>query len=238
MRVLEPAAYPQFFPEHTTGASSTGTVSTMLHQLMKKLHAPIYESRLRALVDAVVPHLRAGDRALDVGCGFGQLGRALLDSPKCPADVHIRGLERAARGDEMIEMDVYAGGTMPYDDRSFDVVIVADVLHHEHDPNALLCECVRVTQRLVIIKDHQRRGLFAQQRIALIDWAANAPYGVPCLYRYNTLQQWRDSHQQHNLTLIDERTAMNLYPPIVNMLFGRSLQYLAVLQRPDAETID
>ena len=198
--------------------------------LMKRLHGPVYESRIRELVRQIVPSLRAGDRVQDVGCGFGTLGRAILDSPDCPKDVHVQGLERVKRGGEAIPVDVYDGGAFPYADKSFDAVILADVLHHERDPDHLIEECVRVSRRLIIIKDHQRKGLLAQQRIALIDWAANAPYGVPCLYRYNTPAQWADSHRRHRLAIDRELQSMRLYPAFYDLLFGGSLQYMAFLR--------
>jgi len=199
--------------------------------LMKKLHGPVYRARLRELVRGIHPHLRTGDSVLDVGCGYGALGRALRDDPQCPADVSITGLERVKRGDEAIEVREYDGVTIPYEDNTFDVVILADVLHHEENPDRLIAECRRVCARLLIIKDHKIDGPLAQPRIAFMDWAANNPYGVPCLYRYHTHEQWKRLHQRHQLTVVEERTAMNLYPPGYNLIFGRRLQYLAVLAK-------
>jgi SAM-dependent methyltransferase len=202
----------------------------MLSGLMRRMHAPIYAARLRELVRCIVPHLQEGDRVLDVGCGFGHLLGALAEADGAPR-IETRGLERVRREGELVAVDAYDGGTMPYGDGSFDVVILADVLHHEADPDHLIDECARVASRLVIIKDHLRQGMLAQSRISFIDWAANAPYGVPCLYRYNTLKQWRASHCRHGLQVVEERTRMTLYPFGVNMVFGRGLQYLAVLRK-------
>jgi SAM-dependent methyltransferase len=199
--------------------------------LMRGLHRPIYASRLRTLVRLILPALRQSDRVLDVGCGFGALGRALMDDGACPPDVQVRGLERYPRTGPLIEVDGYSGGPMPYDDSTFDVVILADVLHHEEDPDALLAECARVTRRAVILKDHKIDGPLAQWRVSFIDWAANAPYGVKCLYQYNTLQGWRACHERHGLHVQREMTSLMLYPKVVNLLFGRRLQYFAVLTR-------
>lgn len=198
----------------------------MLRRLMSTMHAPIYESRLRVLVSHITSHLRPGDRVLDVGCGGGTLGAALMEA----ADgVTVSGLERFKRGGEPIEVVEYDGGDIPLDDDSYDVVILADVLHHEEDPDRLIDECARVSSRLLIIKDHKVQGLLAHARISFMDWAANAPYGVKCLYRYNTLPAWRTSHERHELGLVEEMTSMKLYPPVVNVVFGGTLQYLAVL---------
>lgn len=199
--------------------------------LMTRAHAPVYRARLRALTAEILRHLHPDDRVLDVGCGSGELGRALLEHPHAPAGLRVEGLERVPRSDCAIPVASYDGGRMPYDDGAFDVVIVADVLHHDDDPDALLRECARVASRAVVVKDHQRCGPLARGRIALIDWAANAPHGVPCKFRYNTPSQWRDAASRAGLRPIVELSSMNLYPPLLNLLFGRSLHYFAVLER-------
>jgi 2-polyprenyl-3-methyl-5-hydroxy-6-metoxy-1,4-benzoquinol methylase len=101
----------------------------MLKCVMQSLHAPIYRARIKALIDAIVPHLRESDRVLDVGCGSGALAQAILTSPSCPAKVAIEGLERVKRGNEPICVHEYQGGPIPFASQSYDVVILADVLH-------------------------------------------------------------------------------------------------------------
>jgi SAM-dependent methyltransferase len=199
---------------------------------MKRLHGPVYASRLAELVRRITPHLREGDKVLDVGCGYGTLGRAIMDSPQCPKGVDVRGLERVKRGGEAIPVDAYDGVTIPHAGRSFDVVMLADVLHHEPDPHRLIAECARVSRRLLIIKDHQVKGPLAQQRISLMDWAANAPYGVPCLYRYNTPAEWDRWKNQHALQAEEELRAMRLYPLPYSLFFTPRLQYMGVFRVP------
>ncbi|MCC8944219.1 class I SAM-dependent methyltransferase [Bradyrhizobium sp. Arg62] len=198
--------------------------------LMAATHRPIYATRLRALVRRIVPYLRENERVLDVGCGGGTLGRALMDAPDCPKGVAVMGLERFKRGGEPIEVVSYDGVTIPFGARTYGVVILADVLHHEKDPDRLIRECARVSRRLVIVKDHQVKGPLAQQRISFIDWVANAPYGVECLYRYNTPTQWAQTPERHGLRSLDEVNGMDLYPFGFNLLFGRRLQYMGVWQ--------
>lgn len=203
----------------------------MLSGLMARLHRPIYAHRLRVLADTIVPRLRPGDRVLDVGCGIGTLGRALLDHPNAPGGLVVEGIERVRRGGEPIQVHAYDGIRLPFTDGAYDVVIVADVLHHEPEPLRLLRECARVARRAVVVKDHRVRGPISQTAVSFIDWAANAPYGVPCLYRYNTLAQWRALPEQLGLERRFELTSMSLYPAVVNAVFGGSLQYLAVWER-------
>lgn len=206
---------------------------TPFASMMSAMHRPVYESRLRELVRRILPHLQAGDRVLDVGCGNGTLGQTLLDAPGCPQQMTIEGLERVVRGGEPIAVHAYDGVAMPFGEATYDVVILADVLHHEEHPDQLIAECVRVSRRLVVIKDHQIRGAFAQQRVSFMDWAANAPYGVPCLYRYQTPQEWSATLARHDLRVVERMDCMKLYPPIVNTVFGGRLQFMAVARVPE-----
>lgn len=208
----------------------------MIATLMRTMHEPVYAARLRALADAIVPFLRANDRVLDVGCGNGRLGAAVRDHEAAPAGLAVEGLERAPRGDEAVAVTAYAGGPMPFDNKAFDVVTVADVLHHEADDDGLLRECGRVARRLVIVKDHLLGGPLAQSRISLIDWAANAPHGVACLYRYYTVTQWRAKLAAVGLEIEHERLGMRLYPPVVETLFGGRLHYFAAARPACGET--
>lgn len=200
-----------------------------MKRLLSKLHAPVYRKRLEVLIDLLIPHLREGDAILDVGCGSGQLAFELMQRASGKGiRVHVAGLERFPRGGEPIPVNHYDGGRFPFSNDTFDLVIVADVLHHEIDPDALLRECIRVSRRIVVIKDHQLSGPLAQARVSFMDWAANAPYGVACLYRYKTPGQWSSTLNDHGLTPFALYSSIDLYPLVLNFVFGRRLQFLAI----------
>ena len=197
--------------------------------LMSAMHTPVYNHRLRVLLDAIIPHLREGDSVVDIGCGNGTLAAAIAADPRTPANVTVRGLERYPRGGEPVEVIPYDGEQMPFDDRAVDVVSGADVLHHEPNPHHLADECARVAGRLLIVKDHQVKGLLAQQRISLLDWAANAPYGVPCLYRYLTPDEWVGFRERLSMTPAEVKDGMKIYPLPFEPFLGGSLHYMAFL---------
>src|SRR5436190_14464258 len=107
----------------------------MIRNLLRYFHKPIYERRQRELVHLIASHLESTDRVLDIGCGFGQLGRALMDA--IPG-IRVEGVESVRRGDELIPVTAYEGTRMPWPDKTFDAVILADVLHHDAHPERLL----------------------------------------------------------------------------------------------------
>jgi ubiquinone/menaquinone biosynthesis C-methylase UbiE len=200
----------------------------MIRSLLRACHKPIYERRQETLVELISKHLKPGARVLDVGCGFGQLGRALMDASQ--NKISVEGVESAPRGGELIPVTAYEGLRIPFPDKTFDAVIVADVLHHDHDQERLLREAVRVSKKLMIIKDHRRDGLLAQQRISFLDWAANAGYNVPVLYKYHSEDEWHALVKKVSSKVLEERTSIDIYPPVFNQLFGKGLHYFVVFE--------
>jgi ubiquinone/menaquinone biosynthesis C-methylase UbiE len=202
----------------------------MLNAILKRLHEPIYRRRIAVLSELIAAQLKNGDAVLDIGCGNGVLGAAILASSSCPAEVTVQGLEKAKRGGEPIEVIAHPGGPLPFADRSVDVVILADVLHHELQEDELLAEAARICRRILIIKDHKPEGLLSYPRICFMDWAANQPHHVKCLFRYHTRAEWQQIFAAHHLRPVTEKASLNLYPLGLNFVFGRRLQYFAVVE--------
>lgn len=183
-----------------------------------------YLPRLEALVQHICTVVQSGDRILDVGCGYGLLGATLKQTGH---NLVVEGVESNPRGCEAIKVYKYDGKTLPFEANSFDIVVIADVLHHCRDPIQVLKECGRVAEKFVIVKDHLNNGWFSYLRICLLDWVANAPHGVPCLYKYWTLEEWQEMFEIANLKAIRVVTMLKLYHWSLNLVFGGSLHILA-----------
>ncbi len=105
--------------------------------------------RLTSLSAAVRHYVEPGNRVLDLGCGTGELARALAEAGLrvTGCDVSPQMLLRAARhsgecvGWVRLEPDWQ---TLPFASAAFDVVVAASVLEYVADPAAVLCECARV----------------------------------------------------------------------------------------------
>ncbi|MGC2551661.1 MAG: class I SAM-dependent methyltransferase [Candidatus Sulfotelmatobacter sp.] len=167
-------------------------------------------------------------RVLDVGCGDGLIAAALQSRR---TDLVITGIDVLARSHTHIPVDMFDGANIPFDDRSFDVVLFSDVLHHTSDPAILLREARRVTSQSVLIKDHNRNGLLAGPRLRLMDWVGNARFGVALPYNYWTERQWHEAWRVIGLKPEQTVTRIGLYPTPIDWLFGAKLHFITLLSR-------
>lgn len=124
----------------------------------------VYQARLEAVLEWVDDHWAEGVRALDVGCGAGELVAELavrswlVDA--CDVSDEMLGIVRA-RGLSQVRLhnaDVHA---LPFGDGAFDLVTALGVLPWLHSPRLGLSEIVRVTRPggLVIVTADNRRRL-------------------------------------------------------------------------------
>jgi SAM-dependent methyltransferase len=107
--------------------------------------------RLASLSDAVCRHVQAGDRVLDLGCGTGELTRALakegIRATGC--DISPQMLRRAAHEPggcaDWVQVEP-SWRTLPFTSAAFDAVVAASVLEYVAEPAAVLAECARVVR--------------------------------------------------------------------------------------------
>lgn len=198
--------------------------------LIGKAHSElVFGRRVRVLTEHLCRSLPQGARVLDVGCGDGTLDALIL---KARPDLSIIGIDVLVRPDTRIPVAQFDGSTIPYDDGSFDAVLFVDVLHHTHDPIALMREAVRVSRHDLVIKDHTRDGFLAGPTLRFMDWVGNAHHGVVLPYNYWSDAQWTAAFQKLGLAVEQWVSDVGLYPWPANLIFDRGLHFVARLARP------
>src|SRR5258708_2651573 len=87
-----------------------------------------------------------GGRALDVGCGVGQVVARLKEAGWEAHGVDVSGpnIERARKFSDRCQL--YDGKKLPFPDQHFASVGALNVLEHVDDPEAFIAELVRVAQ--------------------------------------------------------------------------------------------
>jgi len=193
----------------------------------------VFDRRVRILaerIDTLVPR-RAN--VLDIGCGDGRL--ALLLERRRP-DIRVTGVDVLVRPDARIEVRSFDGAHLPFEDDSFDVALLVDVLHHTDDPTVVLREARRIARHAVILKDHTLCGVAARGTLSVMDWVGNAHHGVHLTYNYWTPAQWREAFATLDLHVGSWDPSLSLYPRALSWVFDRELHFIARLSktaRPD-----
>ena len=197
--------------------------------LVDALHNRLaYGRRVRVLGQAVASLLPPESTVLDVGCGDGLLAAGILH--RRPG-IRIRGLDVLKRRASHIQVDIFDGLTVPYEDDSFDFVYLIDVVHHAQEPVRLLSEAARVSRVAVLVKDHLLEGFLAGTTLRLMDWVGNARHGVALPYNYWSRSAWISIIEQLGLEASVWREDLGIYPWPATLIFDRSLHFLARLEK-------
>jgi SAM-dependent methyltransferase len=189
----------------------------------------VHSQRVRVLGDQLVGLIRANESLLDIGTGDGLL--AALIQEKRP-DVTVAAIDVAARRDAHISVQLFDGRNIRYSDRTFDVAMLVDVLHHTQDPMILLHEAVRVSRHAVLLKDHTLTGFAAGLTLRLMDSVGNRRHDVALPYNYWPRTQWLEAARALGLSITSWNSNLGLYPWPANIIFERSLHFVARLELP------
>ena len=107
-------------------------------------HLAAWDGKLYAKYADTLRPVRVGGRALDVGCGVGQVVTRLAEAgfEAHGVDVSAPNIERAGKVSEHCQL--YDGRRLPFPDRHFASVGALNVLEHVDEPEAFIAELVRV----------------------------------------------------------------------------------------------
>lgn len=110
-----------------------------------------------------------GQKVLDIACGDGLLMRALKKNGALVSGVDIseEGVKKCReKGLDVSVVDI-AAEKLPFPNRTFDVVIMLDVLEHFYSPEFLLREAIRVSKKDIIISVPNFNSLPARLQVLM-----------------------------------------------------------------------
>lgn len=207
----------------------TDLVGDFADKVVRPLHESfIYNRRVNALAKAIVAEIPAAGEltGLDVGCGHGAIAR-LVENAR--TNVKMVGADVLVRPEALLPVTEFDGRNLPYDDNSFDFVMLVDVIHHAEDQQRLLSEVARVARQFVLIKDHLCESPFDFITLQLMDWVGNRAHGVNLPYKYLSKREWLDLYRRTGIKVVTENTALNLYAAPTSFIAERRLHFLAKL---------
>ena len=160
--------------------------------------------RLIAALDQMIPD---GATVLDVGCGNGEIGRALADR----ANRQIVGAETRQRPSCLVPLLVFDGLALPVETDAVDWVMFVDVLHHATDAQRVLADACRVARQGLVIKDHYAESTWARWVLTLMDWVGNRHLDVDLQGKYLSRQAWANAWTENDLRITELRESLGLY---------------------------
>ncbi len=162
--------------------------------------------------------VKRGDKILYLGCGSGIVAdnfRSFFQSEVWGADVE--DMTEVSLPFKKIEND-----KLPFDDSSFDVVLITYVLHHTQDPAVTLKEAKRVGKRLIVYED-LAEGIIPKFR-CLIHEITYKLFIQKSKHRFNfkTEKGWLDLFEKLGLKVIAQKRVagkFNLIDSVPKMIF-------------------
>jgi ubiquinone/menaquinone biosynthesis C-methylase UbiE len=164
----------------------------------------------------VAPHLQEGWEVLDFGSGTGKLSRWLRDrSGIRPTLADVVEFGNRVGGLPYVRLE--DPRSTPFEDRSFDAVLMLFVLHHVphwEDQMALLQEAARLTRRRLIVVEDTPLSRVDRAFNTAWDWALNLPHGVPKPFSFRTVEGWRSAFRRVGLAERFSETYRPLWPTL------------------------
>jgi SAM-dependent methyltransferase len=188
--------------------------------LHRRLVKPRQSDRLAGILTELLPE---EGRVLDVGCGTGRIARLVVQRN---SRLEIQGIDILVQPRAEIAVQQFDGEVIPFADRTFDAVLLVDVLHHTSNQAQLLTETLRVCRRAVIVKDHFCNGLFSFIVLAFMDWVGNRALGVRSPCNYLSKEQWAQLFADAGATEVKTLKVTGLYPFPFSLLFERGKQVI------------
>ena len=124
----------------------------------------LQKRKMRAMAARILP----GESVLDVGCNSGYLPEFLpkgcvadaVDlSPALVEKARARGLYRSVQ--------VAPAESLPFPDKSFDVVFMAGVIEYPFDPQQVMRELARIAKRIILVEACHEEGIWGAHRIPM-----------------------------------------------------------------------
>jgi len=179
-----------------------------------KLFSKIYEMGAKQMCRDCQDFIEEGSKILDLGCGSGIAAKHFQEFFKAK----IIGVDVKDNRLVQIPFKLIDGKNLPFNDNTFDVVLINYVLHHCQDPEEILKEAKRVSKRIIIFEDLPE-GILAKLRCKLHQIIF---FGGKKIFNFKKREDWKKIFKKFSLKIIAEKqvfTQFDWLDPVKRILF-------------------
>ena len=172
----------------------------------------LLDIRARRLMNHIIGATEDCTSMLDLGCGDMILTEYLHHH----SNLQVTGIDTIDSNLSHLPVQLYDGDRIPFPDGTFDVAMVAYVLHHCRDISAVLSEMKRVTARkLLVFEEIYNRGI-SRSILTMHDFGnrfLSTKMNIPC--NFLRIEQWYDCFAACGLKV---EKCMRIYQyPVLNL---------------------
>ena len=125
-----------------------------------KIFSIVYEKAAGRMANDCRDFIGKGDRILDLGCGSAIVAKKFERF----FQAEVAGIDIVDNRVEKIDFKLFDGRALPFEDKSFDDVLIAYVLHHCQEPLMTLSEAKRVARKRIIVYEDLPDGWWGKIR--------------------------------------------------------------------------
>ena len=129
-----------------------------IKSLFRGFALPIYKRSARQMARELSSYIHKDDEVLDLGCGIGIISYFIGKD----LGAKVMGVDIRDVREFKIPFVIYNGQSLPFSDKSFDVILIAYVLHHVDNVEIILEEAKRICRGKIIIYEDTPENLIHQ----------------------------------------------------------------------------
>jgi SAM-dependent methyltransferase len=179
-----------------------------------RLFSKIYEIGARQMCLECKDFIKEGSKILDLGCGSGICAKHFQEFFKAK----VLGVDIKDNRLVPIPFKIIDGQNLPFENGSFDFVLINFVLHHTENPERILREAKRVSKKIIIFEDLPE-GFFSKLRCKIHQLTFPAKKRV---FNFKRGIEWEEIFKKLNLKIVAKKRVFNKFyflDPIKKFLF-------------------
>jgi len=157
-----------------------------IYQRLLERRIKIYRARwtYRRIKDWIEP----GDRVLNLGAGDCRLDFLVRENG--PGEIVSMDVDDF--NETSLKLTLYDGLHIPFQDESFDVVLLIFILHHAKEPDKVLREAKRVTRKRIVVFEDVIDNWLNRRQFRLFHRFLRWNQDIPLPYHEKSMRQWRE----------------------------------------------